>query len=105
MIKYDQKLFGDQTFPQLDLFDHVWSPNISSVDRTLQHFSLTTFCCGFMASCEVGVAGPSDVPAGAASGFSQVPCTIDTGELVLSTVGGFSLQLQWKKRRLSQNST
>lgn len=76
------------------LFDCVWSPNISSVDRALQHLSFTTFCGGFMASCEVGV----EMPAGAASDSLQVPFTIGTGELALSTVGGCSLQLQWKKK-------
>ena len=48
-----------------------------------------------MASCGVGVPGSSEMPAEATSDSSQVPCTIATGDVGLST-GGCSLQLQWK---------
>ena len=47
-----------------------------------------------MASCGVGVAGCSEMPAGAASDSSQVPFSIGTGDVGLSTVAGCSLQLQ-----------
>lgn len=78
------------------LFDGVWPPIISHLDRAYS-ISLSvqcTFCDGFTPSCGGNVVGSSKMPAGATSNSSQLPCTIGTGELALSTVGGCSLQLQ-----------